>query len=848
MAYEHCGIEIGKILDRTLTQDEIESLQEEILKEARGDLNKISSAAKAVGEEKILAKKIQKRNAALNLRRRLEMTDYIMREYSDDPALGMQALLVGTNRVRMGSRFSAAAVQNQKAQYYQQKFIADIEKTGYWKEFIGGHYDTEISEAIYRLGNDHDISEFSDVARKVAPVVERWNEISRQEANRAGAWIAKEPGYIQRQNHDMQKVRNAHNRINGTKSFDENENYQAWKEKVLPLLDTERTFKKLDAAKTEEEFLRSVWKALSSGVHLLHDAGDGAIEVPAGNMSIARRMSHDRILHFKDGKSWSEYNKLFGSGSLRESIMFGLDRQARNTALMEALGPNPRSTMDKVYENLRERARDLGLKQSDKLKNKRSAFENWMAELDGSINIPANFMGARASANIRAVQSMAKLGSVVVSAIADIPNIASEAQYQGIGFLSGYSQAFKGILQGRSTAEQRQILAALGVQMRGMSGDMIHRYSAQDDLGGIMSSLMRTFYKYNGLTPWTDMLRRTTSLMFSRNLANHVGQGFSGLDSNLKRIFGLFGIDDGMWDMIRRVELDRADDDIFLTPEMARKIPESDIVAYLQSKNLEPTKSRVRSLREEIENKFRSYFVDRTEYAVIEPDARVRAVSKLGTKPGTWEGELVRFIMQFKSFPAAVMLKPLSRNIWGRGVEEDNFVKAMMAGMKNGNGEMMAMAHHIAMTGIFGYLAMSAKDVLKGREPRDPTAQSTLMAALAQGGGLGIYTDFLFGDMRNRFGGTALSTLAGPTAGAFNDVVDIFQRLRDGDDAASSALNTVLSNTPFVNLFYTRMVLDYLLIYRIKEAMNPGYLRRMEKRIEKQNAQEFIVKPSEAVR
>jgi len=54
-----------------------------------------------------------------------------------------------------------------------------------------------------------------------------------------------------------------------------------------------------------------------------------------------------------------------------------------------------------------------------------------------------------------------------------------------------------------------------------------------------------------------------------------------------------------------------------------------------------------------------------------------------------------------------------------------------------------------------------------------------------------------------------------------------------------------LQNAPFINLFYTRAAMEYLFIYGIQEASNPGYLRRMEKRLKTENDQEFIFSPSE---
>lgn len=38
----------------------------------------------------------------------------------------------------------------------------------------------------------------------------------------------------------------------------------------------------------------------------------------------------------------------------------------------------------------------------------------------------------------------------------------------------------------------------------------------------------------------------------------------------------------------------------------------------------------------------------------------------------------------------------------------------------------------------------------------------------------------------------------------------------------------VQGNTSFLNLFYTRIALDYLVFYRLQEWMNPRSLSRME--------------------
>jgi hypothetical protein len=153
----------------------------------------------------------------------------------------------------------------------------------------------------------------------------------------------------------------------------------------------------------------------------------------------------------------------------------------------------------------------------------------------------------------------------------------------------------------------------------------------------------------------------------------------------------------------------------------------------------------------------------------------------------------------------------------------------------------------VGMYAALGYAAMSIKDLIKGREPRDPTDPKTVIAAFAQGGGLGLYGDFLFGEY-SRMGRTFTSSLAGPVLGNLDTLTDLWTRLRNGDDLAAQSFKALIDNTPFANLYWLRPLLDYSILFNIQESLNPGFLRRMERRVERENSQQFIFKPSEVIR
>lgn len=243
-------------------------------------------------------------------------------------------------------------------------------------------------------------------------------------------------------------------------------------------------------------------------------------------------------------------------------------------------------------------------------------------------------------------------------------------------------------------------------------------------------------------------------------------------------------------------------------------------------------------MREELSDRLYNFFSDRVGFAAIKPDAKTRAMLLQGTQPGTWLGTGMRLVTQFKSFPIAFLQKAMGSSLYGSGANT-------MGEAVRSSKAMGSVAQLVLASTALGYMSMTAKDLVKGREPRDPTDPRTMMAALQQGGGLGIYGDFLFGEAKSRTGGTLVSNLAGPTLGTLDDMTDIWRRIRNGDDAAAKTFSTALSNTPFMNVFYLRPVLDYMILHSLTEAMNPGALRRREALVTRENEQGWLLRPSQ---
>jgi hypothetical protein len=149
---------------------------------------------------------------------------------------------------------------------------------------------------------------------------------------------------------------------------------------------------------------------------------------------------------------------------------------------------------------------------------------------------------------------------------------------------------------------------------------------------------------------------------------------------------------------------------------------------------------------------------------------------------------------------------------------------------------------------IFGYIAMTAKDMLRGKTPRDPRNWKTFFAASLQGGALGIYGDFLFRDA-TAYGSGFYTTAAGPTAATVESLGKALNLSIQGDltRGAKELTRTIIQNIPFINLFYTRTILDYLILHQIYEQISPNYMRRMERRLKRDYGQEFFLPPSSVI-
>lgn len=820
MAANDCIDAIKKATGEDLTDNQLEeilTLLDRRSKRAMKDdpsMSREAASAKAAEDlaaEKKLAAMIEKRNRAINVIREAAIRDRI--EASGKPASeALRAMIYGVEGNFYGAGLSTDAKIHALRQSMRGALVHDLKEAGVLEvaRKANPELEIEVAREMARLNGNTTIAPAkSELVGKLAGVLQKHTEAARLVQNDAGAYIRKMEGYVTRQSHDQLKIHRA--------------GYEAWRDKILPLLD-ERTFDDVDNV---DSFLRGAYTNLASGNHLKAGGESDFLGGFTGPGNLAKRASAERVLHFKGPDEWMQYNSSFGRSSLFESVLDAVDYGARNAALMRDWGTNPEAMLSAVRDREILRAKDQGnVNETKELAG--GDIQRAFNDLTNAVDIPGNVRLAQIGSSIRLLQAMSKLGGMVLSSIPDLGVRAATLRHNGVGVGERWITSITELFSNFEGSQRREIADLVGAGIDGMTGDIFRQMSSLDTTPGRLAKVADRFFKLTGQTWWQDAHTRGTAVVLAKNLADSVSTPLAKLDARFQTTLRRYGIGEAEWVALGSLDARTADGQRFLTPDLARELDDAATLAMLGKTEAPPRE--LAAARRDLEAKLQTYIHDQIREAMTIAGARERSMLTGYIPAGTVAGEALRLLMQFKTYPTTFIRRSLNREFRRDGVDW------------SGVGQL------VASTTLLGLASLAAKDIAKGREPRWPddleSGAKLLGAAAKQGGGLGIYGDFLLGEA-NRVGGSWASTILGPTfGGTLGDIERVFNAARRGEDPRAVGFRAVLSNTPFANLFYARWAMDYTFLYAIQDSIDPGSVRRMQRRIERDNRQEFYLPPS----
>lgn len=763
-----------------------------------------------------------------------------------DAAEKIRAYNTGSERTGTNLAFSVEAEGKARFNQVMSKLDEAIEASGA-KDLLNPMFNKAGREEFERKvaietarANGADLpATGDDMAVSVGKALATSLEEVRLQQNNVGAWIKPRPGYIAKQNHDAMKLAGGF-WAGGVEA--KAKAFQKWHDYIRPRL-SEETFKDIDISEFDaarlarngddarRAFLEVVWENIVYGQRLENgkvertSTGAGYEFEYRAPTSKARAVSKDRTLHFTSPDSWLEYHRQYGQGSLYSVVVGQIEGGTRNAALMNRWGPNPEAAFQNVLEQTATKLRNEGGPSSgetiDRLEGKGKASllsGNLLNEWDvltGRTQQAHDLKIAAVGNVIRLDQRLSKLGGAVLAGLGPDQAIASAVMKRhGLRYLDGYTGAFGGILRmnGKAQAEAGKLL---GVGAKAAAMDMAARFEAGDGVAGMSAALTNMLFKVTGFNFVMDGHRRGIAAMWSSWAAEQARHGFDQLPEATRAQLGRYGLGAADWEAVR-----------------GNVATLSDGNRYLHFDGIEGERGL----------KWRAYVAQMIDDTLTEPGVREQAKLTGGLQRGTVWGEVVRCFTQFKAFPLTYMTRHLNPT-----------VERAVAGEA---GARMDMAHLIIASTLMGFVAMQAKQLAKGQTPRPLTDEEgnprldTWVAALMQGGGMGLYGDFLFANY-SRAGGP-IETISGPAIGEAGNVLKLMARLAnftkyDDDtigDIGADSLRLIKSNTPFANVWFARHALDQLILFRMQEAISPGYLERYQDRMKKEQGTEYIVKPA----
>jgi hypothetical protein len=623
---------------------------------------------------------------------------------------------------------------------------------------------------------------------KAAQFAKVWSEVTeelRQRFNRAGGNIPKRADWGMPQSHDALLV--------GRVSQAE------WIDFTLERLDIQRMVDPETGAPHTEASLRAVLGGVYETIRTngLSDMTPGA----QGGKKLANRRNDARFLVFRDAESWMQYQDRFGSPNLFGTMMDHIQSMSRDVALLEIMGPNPAASFRYLQ--------DVAKINEDKPIGRRINQAVWNIT-SGTGDPNRSPHAAHVFGAIRSWNVAARLGSASLSAVSDLAFIGMTAAWNGMPVM----RTMQRYLSQLNPANEADRILATRIGITALSwSDAYSNISRFSEIGGGGTGLLsRVENKANqfaeftirasGLNAMTDAGRRAFALEYAANIAENAGKRLEDIEGPFGQSLRSRGMTSAEWDMISATPMTEHNGAKYWTVDTLMERTDLDL-----------------RTREQLAARVQEVIQEEMLYAVPEPDALARVITTGGGAPrGSIMGELARTGLQFKSFPIAVLSLHAQRMMAARQ-------------LRGAAGAAAYAATGIIATTALGYLALNLKLISKGQDPRSPDEPATWAAAFVQGGGMGLYGDFLFSDV-NRFGKGPVTSMLGPSVDLVEDAIELtwgnVQQRANGEDTdvVAEMVDFASKYAPFGNLWYSKLLLEREIIDQAKMAADPAGARR----------------------
>lgn len=805
----------------------------------------LAEAAKIVTEEAAKAEKMKAalsyRATMLNYRAMFNAKDAITAGVKNRRDMG-QALVDYLNQAYNNGHYQAGKVLNRLFTELQAAGVLDAFNKG------GEALSRDVYQERWQLSAGQPFVTKNKVAQKIASIIVPIRKEINAKLRLLGADIRDDQFYAGPQTHNPEIMRRAGapTGVMGWMFGKENSDaaFDVWEKHVTSLnIDWAKTV----AGTTESErqrFLRDFFESIYSGVH------GGPVEVidpgkvgQGGYGSLVEKIEAHKLLWFADAKSQWEYNQRWGIKDFNGSILSEIQNAHRQMTMLQHLGTSPGNVFQNVVRKARESAKSMTDSQAQVRSLEAERVQGSYDTLAGKAGTTRYPWRSLFFSSVKDWVTASKGGAILFSMTGDPAFMRSELALQGFSAMDQLSTPFHlGLL---NTAEGKEFLQNAGFLAHAWSGQTAERWSNDVHPNRKTAKLAEWVFKYGGVTSVTDKERALMTLMTSHKLGQEASSTWNNINPRTRSILERYQFTPAEWEAMRATAYKVGDDLPVLSPDRMQEIPDATVDALLEAKDTQTTPAARSLLKLDLEAKLGAYIHDRTLAGVPTPGLREREfMTGHATPRGEWSRELRDLFFIFKGFPITVTM----RNKEAFGI------------LAQGEGKFSAFRHVanlVAQSAAMGYIGLTARELLKGKEPRKLVQDGELnwklfLESMQRGGGAGIYGDYLFSEYDSRTKGF-LKAVAGPALGELETFANAFTKGRralydeHGDRLAESlgydAARFAENNAPLLNLFYTKFFLDQFILWHLKEGLSPGVVRRTQKYDRDQNWQEWWMDP-----
>lgn len=546
-----------------------------------------------------------------------------------------------------------------------------------------------------------------------------------------------------------------------------------------------------------------------------------------GNSKVTSRHSESRVLHFKDAESWMEYQAEFGGMPFVDLIEAHVNGLSKDIAMVENLGSSPKNAMRILMDAAEQKDWQKGIDANDTGKSRKRA-QTMFDEFSGQ-NTPQSEVLANLGLAYRSMNVASMLGGTTISSVTDQAMIAKTASIHGIAYRKTFGELISQL--NPKNKEDRQLAHSLGLATEEMLGS-IARWSddgltsvhgKSQKLARVSSGIASQVMRISGLNALTAASKvGFTKMLMEKYARLSRSKSWDDLDALDRELMEKTGLNERAWEVMRLADpvVDRKGNQL-MSARSIYEIPDNDLTRFG-----DPQK-----VRDEVATQFQAHLLDEQGMAVVEAGLRERTWMSAGQRKGTGMGELVKSMLQFKSFPAAFLMRHGSRAMAQDGVK----------------GKAAYGVSLFAMTTLLGALAVQLKELANGNDPStmwdsdDPQkAMNFWTRSAVQGGGLSILGDILVAGT-DTSGRSTSDFMVGPLGSDAKAVLgltvgNLTQYYDDKDTNASNEAFRLLKNKiPAQNLWYTKAATNRLVFDEIQDMIAPDYREKLLRKAERQH-------------